>query len=111
MGVTAARTQVEVADGCPVPLPSFGVMLNEIMSGDVPFKGKNPYSIMHQVGSLGKRPDLCPPKKCPTPVLTIIQRCWAGNGRANSRPSMAEVAEALAAILKDPVSFLACSDQ
>ena len=82
---------------------AYGILMYELMTGNVPWKGKLPHEIFAMVAE-GERPVF--PSTTPRGVLELAMRCLSGDPAA--RPSMHGVKQALADELEaqalDPVS-------
>ena len=67
-----------------------GIVLWELISGKIPYNGKNPYEIQVAVAE-GER--LLIPDNCPDDFKRLIERCWDGD--RDQRPNIEEVLEDL----------------
>jgi serine/threonine protein kinase len=85
----------EVAIGKPynstVDVYSFGVIVWQILKGDVPFQGMGRKAFMDRVVAGGERPR--PGRGWPTPFCHLLQRCWSEDKGA--RPSFAAILQEL----------------
>jgi serine/threonine protein kinase len=69
---------------------SFGVILWELVSREVPFGNCEPFTVIMDV-TKGKRLPI--PKECPSDLKRLITACWSP--RPKHRPSMANIIQAL----------------
>lgn len=60
--------------GSPADVYSFGLVLYELVSKEIPFKDKNPVHLVRLVVDQRKRPDL--PLSTPLEWRSIIESCW-----------------------------------
>ena len=72
-----------------VDIYSYGMMLWEMVTGQVPFAKSQPYSIMAMI-TKGVRPEL--PNEAPEGLCELIKACWAQN--PDDRPTFVEVMKA-----------------
>ena len=84
-----------------VDVYSFWIVLFEIISGEVPFKGENSFSIPVQV-THGTRPGL--PKNLSKPWLKLVTKCWAD--RPARRPTFDKILQMLEALKVDKTPIL-----
>ena len=66
---------------------SYGILLWEIMSGDVPFRGLNQMQVAMGVVGNGIRPPI--PNNCSPKIAKLIKSCWDQD--PNKRPYMSQV--------------------
>jgi len=77
---------------------SFGVLLWELLTHDVPFRGLTPFMIVRQVTESHSRPLI--PQNCPPKLAKLIKACWDQD--PSRRPEFSKIAEILE---KGEVSF------
>ena len=70
---------------------SFGIVLWELETGEVPYKGERDERVMWLVGNDGIRPEI--PATCPSALKDLMQRCW--NGDRDKRPNTDYIIEKL----------------
>ena len=70
---------------------SFGIMLWEIVSMEIPFKFFNQTMIKEMVVNFGNRPEI--DESWPVEVQTLIKTCWSVSWR--KRPNFAEIIRVL----------------
>lgn len=70
---------------------SFGVILNEMMTGVPPFKGVAPALAASEVANRGARPNLS--ASTPVGIVRLIVQCWAHD--PTQRPSMRQVLQTI----------------
>lgn len=78
---------------------SFGVLLWELMSRQVPWRGYDAVGVVHAVVERDERPAL--PDCCPAEVAHLIRACWARE--PEERPPFSRVARHLAALVDQTV--------
>lgn len=71
---------------------SFGIILWELWTGQVPHAGLMPVQLMFQVAVKGARPPIAPGSMPPT-IARLIRQCWATD--ASTRPVFLEVVRKL----------------
>lgn len=77
---------------------SYGIILWEMVTGDIPYRGLNIYQIASAVKNRNNRPKI--PKSCPKNLANFIQCCWDGD--SSKRPEFKEIVRALE---KGAISF------
>jgi serine/threonine protein kinase len=84
---------------------SFSMLCFEVLTGDVPFKGKPLGTLLHSIRD-GVRPQLPHADYCPDYLCALIEKCWATN--AVERPQFPIICQLLvdykARVLKHPYS-------
>lgn len=70
---------------------SFAILLNEMISAELPFHGIDPREVGQRVVSEDLRPNI--PRSCQPSMANIIQQCWATV--PSTRPSFAQVVNLL----------------
>ena len=70
---------------------SYGILLWEIMSGDVPFRGLNQMQVAMGVVGNGIRPPI--PNNCSPKIAKLIKSCWDQD--PNKRPFMSQVVKVI----------------
>lgn len=70
---------------------SFAILLNEMISAELPFHGMDPRDVGQRVVSEDLRPVI--PRSCQRSLVNIIQQCWASV--PSTRPSFAQVVNLL----------------
>ena len=70
-----------------VDVYSFGIILWEMLTHDVPFADKEPMQIVYAVATNGERPPL--PNDVPIPLMKLINACWAEDPKL--RPSFHDI--------------------
>lgn len=83
----------------PQDVFSFGVLLWELMSRQVPWQGYDAVAVVHEVVERDARPPL--PHSCPPDVADLIRACWLREPEA--RPPFSRVARHLAVLLDSAV--------
>jgi len=68
---------------------SFAIVLWELYTHEIPFKGRSAFAIANEVGFKGARLPI--PNSCSTLMATLIQMCWAED--ATERPGFGEILE------------------
>lgn len=76
---------------------SFGIVLWEILTREIPFKGLQGFQVAWIVVENHERPII--PSSCPHRLSNLIQQCWQGD--PSFRPSFSEILERLDNILVD----------
>jgi serine/threonine protein kinase len=85
-----------------VDVYAYGILLWEMLTGEVPFSGKQPFIIMQEI-MRGERPKI--PDDTPTGLRKLITSCWAQN--PDDRPTFAQIVK----VLKNhKASFADCDD-
>lgn len=77
---------------------SFGMVLWELWTGQVPYKGLMPAQLMYEVAIKGTRPNLGPSSGIPASVATVIRMCW--QGEQTQRPRFLEIVRRLQSIAR-----------
>ena len=78
-----------------VDVHSFGIILWEMLTGELPFKGVNKAEFLSTVVGLGYRPKI--PKHLPGAVASLLKACWDVDSM--QRPTSAEIVASLTAII------------
>ncbi|EAX92154.1 TKL family protein kinase [Trichomonas vaginalis G3] len=81
-----------------VDVYSYGIILWEMLTHDIPFGDKEPVQIVYCVAQKGERPIL--PNDVPIPLMKLINSCWAEDPK--QRPAFSEIC---AKFLSGEVSF------
>ncbi|KAK7244117.1 hypothetical protein RIF29_38935 [Crotalaria pallida] len=89
--------------GRKVDVYSFGLMLWEMVTGTVPYKGMTPVQVAFAVSDKNLRPVI--PSGCPSVIGDLIQKCWAM--KPEKRPEFLQVVQVLE---KFDLSLLAFDD-
>jgi len=76
---------------------SFGVVMWEMITREIPFHGFDPATVIWQVASHRRR--LCIPSSCPAPFAKLIEACWME--KPSDRPSMTEIFATLKSFQKE----------
>ncbi|KAH7445732.1 hypothetical protein KP509_01G022100 [Ceratopteris richardii] len=74
-----------------VDVYSFGIVLWELVTGNIPFQNMTAVQAAFAVVNRGVRPDI--PPDCPSVLISIMTRCWDTNPEV--RPSFSEVVQLL----------------
>ena len=80
---------------------SFGIVLWELETGEVPYKGVRDERVMWLVGHDGVRPEI--PASCPPVLKHLMQRCWDGD--KNERPDTDYIIEKLLMLKMNPSRY------
>eukprot|EP00597_Dinobryon_sp_UTEXLB2267_P017141 CAMPEP_0201112506 /NCGR_PEP_ID=MMETSP0812-20130820/77296_1 /ASSEMBLY_ACC=CAM_ASM_000668 /TAXON_ID=98059 /ORGANISM="Dinobryon sp., Strain UTEXLB2267" /LENGTH=588 /DNA_ID=CAMNT_0047375877 /DNA_START=674 /DNA_END=2440 /DNA_ORIENTATION=+ len=80
-----------------VDVHSFGMILWEMLTGKLPYKGVSKAEFMSTVVGSGYRPKI--PKDLPVAVASLLKACWEVD--AMQRPSSAEIIAVLSAVIDD----------
>lgn len=78
---------------------SFGMVLWELWTGQLPYRGLMPAQLMFEVAIKGTRPNLGPSSGVPPSVATVIRMCW--QGEQTQRPSFLEIVRQLQKIARE----------
>jgi serine/threonine protein kinase len=70
-----------------VDVYSYGILLWEMLTKELPFEGRDPVQIIYAVAMKGERPII--PEGSPAALTELIERCWAQDCRA--RPAFSEI--------------------
>jgi len=70
---------------------SYGILLYELYSGELPYRGLAPLVVPNLVAEKGLRPTV--PKGCPRKMAKLMTMCWDAN--PDNRPTFAEILEYL----------------
>lgn len=79
---TAPELMIDGDYNQKVDVYSFGIILWEILTREVPFRGLSPFAIAHEVCESDSRPLI--PQNCPPKLAKLIQVCW--NKDPSKRP-------------------------
>ncbi|XP_021759078.1 serine/threonine-protein kinase HT1-like [Chenopodium quinoa] len=74
-----------------VDVYSFGLLLNEMVSGSTPFGNLSPVQVAYGVANKNLRPEIS--KDCPEFMRLLIERCWSKNPK--KRPEFSEIVNVL----------------
>ncbi|XP_071788407.1 mitogen-activated protein kinase kinase kinase 9-like isoform X2 [Asterias amurensis] len=77
---------------------SYGVLLWELLTGEVPYKGIDGLAVAYGVAV--QKLTLPIPSTCPEPFVRILEECW--NPEPHQRPSFAEILNHLREIAESP---------
>lgn len=78
---------------------SFGMVLWELWTGQVPYRGLMPAQLMFEVAIKGARPNLGPSSGVPPSVAAVIRMCW--QGEQTQRPPFLEIVRRLQKIARE----------
>ena len=76
---------------------SFGIIMHEIVSRQVPYKGMNAAQVSVAVLTRGMRPPV--PPHCPSQYAALMQACW--DQEPENRPPFSFIVEKLNAMLAE----------
>lgn len=82
---------------------SFGMVLWELWTGRMPFKGLMPAQLMFEVAVKGARPNLGPSSGVPPTVATIIRLCWHAD--LTQRPLFLEIVRRLQKVARQEMGL------
>ncbi|KAF1881082.1 hypothetical protein Lal_00023115 [Lupinus albus] len=77
--------------GRKVDVYSFGLMLWEMVTGTVPYKGMTPLQVAFAVSDKNSRPEI--PSNCPYVFRDLIQKCW--DMKPEKRPEFWQIVQVL----------------
>jgi len=75
---------------------SFGIMLYEMITNEIPFKELNQMQLLMEVAVKNQRPNLKSTVTCSAPLHTLMTNCWDENPK--NRPSFQQIIEILRAL-------------
>ena len=70
-----------------VDIYSYGIVMWEMLTNDVPFKGMTPIQIAFKITKDNSRPEF--PPNAPRPLKSLIQKCWDRD--PNKRPTFSQI--------------------
>jgi serine/threonine protein kinase len=77
---------------------SFSIVMYEVITREVPYKGKKQEEIRTQVLMKELRPDLkLVPPSCPGKLITLMTLCW--KQESDKRPSFSSILDLLSGVL------------
>jgi len=82
---------------------SYGIVLWELFTGNIPFNGMTPIQIALKVINNNGRPTPMP-LNCPHALISLIERCWAT--QASARPLFREIIDSWNDIERDMMNML-----
>ncbi|CAL0310207.1 unnamed protein product [Lupinus luteus] len=77
--------------GRKVDVYSFGLMLWEMVTGILPYKGMTPVQVAFAVSDKNSRPEI--PSNCPNVIGNLIQQCW--DMKPEKRPEFWQIVQVL----------------
>ena len=66
---------------------AYGMIVSEVLAGDIPWRGLNQMQIMMQAGLQKQRPPV--PEGAPADLVALMQRCW--DHEPDARPTFAAI--------------------
>jgi len=66
---------------------AYGMIVFEVLAGDIPWRGLNQMQIMMQAGLQKQRPPV--PEEAPADLVALMQRCW--DHEPDARPTFAAI--------------------
>jgi len=82
--------------GEAVDMYSFGILIWEVVTEEVPYEGLAPLKVASEVAYNNTRPKI--PASCPPDVAQLISMCW--HNKAKKRPSFSSIVQMLEQIIR-----------
>ena len=73
---------------------SLGVIMNQMISKEIPWKGMQPFQVIYAVSMKHERPEII--ESCPPQFKALIERCW--DREVHNRPRAKELVRLLDAL-------------